>query len=316
MKNYKIKSLWGMALGLVLLAAVSIAVQAQSEVKPAQINAPSAQKAEAKEAAENKEITLVLEGKIYGGMFVFEGKTIQFNNMMSYRQPEDITVNGTPWKDITKPFELDYTPDFAKAGLLEQVGNRTYYVDAAEKRFSLMITNHSPRNRLEPFHVKLAMKDQLPHGDIPGYQPAPEKKDPPKVMTAGPDPYVIQANAQWDNGTKERKIEIKAIIRGRGAFVFEGNTITYRKEEGQYPDSVKINGRRWTRMESRNFELPFQIETAHPEMVKNEGENPVKLTKISDRKFEVFFDDSEPASRRHSPVYTVTITPEKQPESK
>ena len=329
MKQNRFQTLFGLALGLALLAVVLFAASAQSEANKAQANAPSAQKTEAKEtagqiaeaktpsvpkteakeSAENKEIILTIKGNINEGIFVFEGNTIRFSNMM-LRQPEDITVDGKPWKDLSKPFELDYTPDFAKAGILETSDKREFYVDASEKRFSLRIANHSPRNTLVPFHVKLAMKDQLPHLDLGGYRPAPPVgKDPPQVMTTGPDPYVILANAQWDNGIKERKIEIKAIIRGRGAFDFEGNTISYRKEDGQDPYSVKINGRRWTRMESRNFELPFQVETAHPEMVKTEGEKPVELTKIDDKKFEVVFEDSEPPSRTHSPVYTVTITP-------
>ena len=329
MKHNRFKTLWGVALGFALLAVVLFAASAKSEADKTQANAPSTQKTEAKEPAgqiaeaktpsvpkteaedssENKEITLTIKGNINEGIFVFEGNTIRFNNMM-LRQPEEITVDGKPWKDLSKPFELDYTPDFAKAGILETSDKREFYVDASEKRFSLRIANHSPRNTLVPFHVKLAMKNQLPHIDLGGYRPVPPVgKDPPQVMTTGPDPYVAQAAAQWNDGIKERRIEIKAVIRGRGAFVFEGNTISYRKEEGQYPDSVKINGRRWTRLESKPFELPFQIETAHPEMVKTEGENPVELTKVNDKKFEVVFEDSEPPSRTHSPVYTVTITP-------
>lgn len=262
---------------------------------------------EAKVPAGSKETTLSIDGKIYGGIFIFEGNTIRFSNMMVYRPPEDVTIDGKPWQDITKPFELDYTPDFARAGILEQSDKRVFYLDAAQKQFSLRIANHNTRNTLVPFHVKLAVKDQLPHDDLPGYQPVSTKKDPPKVMTTGPDPYVAQAAAQWNDGMNDRKIEIKAVIRGRGAFVFEGNTIQYRREDGDYPDSVKINGRRWSRLDTKAFELPFQIENSHPEIEKKEGENPVKLTKNDDRRFEVVFDDSEPPSRTHSPVYTVTV---------
>ena len=313
-----------LCLALFLSAAVLFAASAQTEAKPnavpktetkepagqiAEARTPSVPKTEAEDSSENKEITLTIKGNINEGIFVFEGNTIRFSNMM-LRQPEDISVDGKPWKDLSKPFELDYTPDFAKAGILETSDKREFYVDASEKRFSLRIANHSPRNTLVPFHVKLAMRNQLPHIDLGGYRPAPPVgKDPPQVMTTGPDPYVIQAAAQWNDGIKERKIEIKAVIRGRGAFVFEGDTISYRRETGDYPDSVKVNGRRWSRPGTKTFELPFQVETAHPEMVKTEGGNPVELTKIDDKKFEVIFEDSEPPSRTHSPVYTVTITP-------
>ena len=331
MKANRFQTLFGLALGLALLAVVLFVASVQSRANKAQAGASSVpktetkasaaldqffarlgseQKTEAEDSAENKEITLTIKGEISGGEFIFEGNTIRFSNMMIYRMPEDITVDGKRWKDLTKPFKLGYTPDFARAGILETSVKRDFYVDATETRFSLRIANHSPRSNPVPFHVKLAMKDQLPHLDLGGYRPAPPVgKDPPQVMTTGPDPYVIQAASQWNDGIKERKIEIKAVIRGRGAFVFEGNTISYRRETGDYPDSVKVNGRRWSRPGTKNFELPFLVETAHPEMVKTEGGNPVELTKIDDKKFEVIFEDSEPPSRTHSPVYTVTITP-------
>ena len=336
MKQNRFQTLFGLALGLALLAVVLFVASVQSKANKAQAGASSVpktetkasaaldqvfarlgseQKTEAEDSAENKEITLTIKGEISGGEFIFEGNTIRFSNMMIYRMPEDITVDGKRWKDLTKPFKLGYTPDFAKAGILETSVRRDFYVDATETWFSLRIANHFPRSNLVPFHVKLAMKDQLPHLDLGGYRPAPPVgKDPPQVMTTGPDPYVAQAAAQWNDAIKDCKIEIKAVIRGRGAFVFEGNTISYRHEKGDYPNSVKINGRRWTHPETKNFELPFQIETAHPELVQSEGGNLVELTKIDDRKFEVIFDDSERPSRTHSPVYTVTIRPGNAPK--
>ncbi len=335
MKQNRFRTLFGLALGLALLAIVLFIASVQSKANKTLAGAPSVpktetrasaaldqvfallgseQKTEAEDSAENKEITLTIKGEICGGDFIFEGNTIRFSNMMIYRMPEDITVDGKRWKDLTKPFKLGYTPDFARAGILETSVKRDFYVDATETRFSLRIANHSRSNPV-PFHIKLAMKDQLPHLDLGGYRPAPPVgKDPPQVMTTGPDPYAIQAAAQWNDSIKDRKIEIKAVIRGRGAFVFEGNTISYRHEKGGYPDSVKINGRRWTHPETKNFELPFQIETAHPELVQSEGGNLVELTKIDDRKFEVIFDDSERPSRTHSPVYTVTIRPGNAPK--
>ena len=311
MKPKRFQTLSVLALGLALLAVVLFVASAARKANAKNL---SEQKTEAEDSAENKEITLTIKGEISGGEFIFEGNTIRFSNMMIYRMPEDITVDGKRWKDLTKPFKLGYTPDFAKAGILETSVRRDFYVDATETRFSLRIANHSPRSNPVPFHVKLAMKDQRPHLDLGGYRPAPAKNAPPQVMTTGPDPYVAQAAAQWNDSIKDRKIEIKAVIRGRGAFVFEGNTISYCRETGDYPDSVKINGRRWTHPETKNFELPFQIETAHPEMAKTEGENPVEMTKIDDRKFEVIFDDSERPSRTHSPVYTVTIRPGNAPK--
>ncbi|MBR4767724.1 MAG: hypothetical protein IK088_01985 [Lachnospiraceae bacterium] len=311
MKQNRFQTLFGLALGLALLAAFLFAVSAARKAKEKNL---SEQKTEAEDSVENKEITLTIKGIIYGGEFIFEGNTIRFSNMMVYRIPEDITVDGKRWKNLTKPFKLGYTPDFAKAGILETSVKRYFYVDATETRLSLRFAIHSPRSNPVPFYVKLAMKDQLSHLDLGGYRPAPAKNDPPQVMTTGPDPYVAQAAEQWNDAMKDRRIEVKAVIRGRGAFVFEENTISYRHEKGDYPDSVKINGRRWTHPETKNFELPFQIETAHPEVVQSEGGNLVELTKIDDKKFEVIFDDSDRPSRTHSPVYTVTIRPGNAPK--
>ena len=261
------------------------------------------------------ETTLSIEGNIYGGVFVFEGNTIRFDNRIFYNLPEDITVDGKPWKDITKPFELDYTPDFAKAGILEKEGKRVFYVDSAEKRFALRVENTNPGNHIAPFKVKLAMKNQLPHDEIADYKPVPQTNNPAQLLT-GPDPVAEQLTKLWNDGIKEHKIILSALIKGSGTFVFEGNTIRYQHEDGKYPDSVKINGRSWRRLNTESFELPFQIETAHSEVIHAEGENPVKLTQISDKKFEVYFNDPRPPSGTHSTVYSVTIAPGESQGSK
>lgn len=263
------------------------------------------------------EITLSIEGKIYGGVFVFEGNTIRFNNMIFYDWPEGITVDGKPWKDVTKPFELGYTPDFGKAGILGKDGPRMFYVDSADKRFTLRIENTNPGNHIAPFKVNLAMKNQIPHDDLAGYRPVPRKSHI-QPMNDGAF-YKVQAAKQaelWnDRGIKEHKIILSGCIQGSGTFVFEGNTIQYRHEDGKKPDTVTINGRRWTFL-SEPFELPFEIETAHPEMTEDECESPVKLTQINDRKFEVYFNDPRPPSGTHSTVYGITIAPGGQTQSK
>lgn len=66
--------------------------------------------------------TVVLEGVLNGrGSFVIQGNTIVHNNNTG-REPVRMTVNGKPWDDVKKPFELDFTPDYSARAKL--VGTR------------------------------------------------------------------------------------------------------------------------------------------------------------------------------------------------
>lgn len=324
MKRNQIQTRWGWALGLVLLAAaIPFAASAQADAKTnavpkteakevskqkAEEKTPSEQKTELKEAAENKEITLELRGKICRGDFLFEGNTIRFSN--GDPLPEDVTVNGKYWDDLTKPFELDYTPDFAKAGILQRDTRapRAYYVNVSDKDFTLRINedNKSP----DPFYVKLAMKDQIPHDILPWYRSSPKNTIGQANISLL---YKVETEAKkkkWNDSIKDRKIILSGNFQGSGTFIFEGNTIRYQHERGLYPDPVFVNEKSW-RVENRPFVLPFEIETAHPEMVKTKGENPVKLSIINDQRFEVYFNDPRSPSATHSTGYSITITPGK-----
>ena len=57
---------------------------------------------------------MILEATIDGeDMFVFrDGKV--FLEHKNYKMPTNITVNGKPWTELDKPFELGFTPDPAK----------------------------------------------------------------------------------------------------------------------------------------------------------------------------------------------------------
>ena len=103
MKQKQFQTLFVLALGLALLAVVLFVASAERKANAKNL---SEQKTEAEDSAENKEITLTIKGEISGGEFIFEGNTIRFSNMMIYRMPEDITVDGKRWKDLTKPFKL------------------------------------------------------------------------------------------------------------------------------------------------------------------------------------------------------------------
>ena len=308
MKQNRFKTLWGVAFVLALLAAVPFAASAQTEAKK-----DAVPKTEAKEAAENKEISLELRGKICSGEFIFEENTIRF--IKGDPVPEDVTVDGKHWDDLSKPFELGYTPDFAKAGILQRDARppRAYYVNVSEKMFSLRIDedNKSP----DPFYVKLAMKNQISHDILPWYRSSPKNTIGQANISLLYKGETEAKKKKWNDSIKERKIILSGNFQGSGTFIFEGNTIRYQHERGLYPDPVFVNEKSW-RVENRPFVLPFEIETAHPEMVKTKGENPVKLSKINDQRFEVYFNDPRSPSATHSTGYSITITPGKEPETK
>lgn len=297
------------AMGLFLLMTVlPFAVSAQSE--------GVAQDANTKTSPESREIALTIEGKIYEGIFVFTGKSIKFYSPSnSENWPENITVDGKPWNDLRKPFKLDYTPDFGKAGILEKDGLRKFEVDVTEKRFSLSlwVGNTIPDNHaLAPFKAKLAMKNQLPHDDLAGYRPA--KTTHIRGMNDGAyyKVYDAKMKALWEeHGIKEHKILLTGVIRGKGSFVFEGNTIRYLHEEGKMPYNIAINGQCWA-MLNEPFELPFQVETGPMEILREKGDYPVKLNRIDDKSFELLFDDHT----QRGGSYSITIIPDNSQQSK
>ena len=286
MKQNRFKILCGVMLGLALLAAIPFTASAQAEVKPDAVQKVAEEfagpKAETKEFAENKEITLTIEGRIAGGTFVFEENTIRYINTTLSPRPKDITIDGKPWEDLSKPFELDYTPDFAKAGILEKSGTKFYFVDATQKQFSLRIDNSIPgggavhRNVRVRLHVKLAMKNQLPHDDLPEYQPVPAKSismdENPDEPTDGKDQSTsrpVSAPIQDTYQPQSTKIDLVAAVDKLAGFRIQANSILYQNYKtrvaeasgpgilyrgGKYASGVTVNGKQWT-----NLNRPFEM---------------------------------------------------------
>ena len=300
------------------------------------------------------EITLTIKGQIYGGKFLFRGNTIVFdtNPRRELFWPKDITVDGRPWKDLSQPFELDFTPDYAKTVILEREicelrRFRLYsafperecvlFVEDARNDFlDPKLRNSAPQ--LYPFHVKLAVKNQLPHLEVlwkyawpsearkDGSQSAPPRKDPaPKVEKPGgnlrfPPPagsYTFPEKLPediWEKNRKERKIVLTGIFRGSGTFIFEGSTIRYRHEGRDYPTNIMINEAIWGDhlrggVPTQPVELPFKSPTENFDLKQTEGDRPVKITKISDDCFEVYFKDPEAPPGSRDSRYSITITP-------
>ncbi len=72
------------------------------------------QKGESPAAKVDGQISVILEGFIDGAdAFVFRDNKV-FLQHKSYKEPAELTVNGKPWTDLSKPFELGFTPDPAE----------------------------------------------------------------------------------------------------------------------------------------------------------------------------------------------------------
>ena len=155
MKNNRFKTLWGAALGLVLLiAAVPFAAQAQAEATP-----------------ESEKVTLEVKGRFPGrGKFRFEGNTIEYRHDMG-AHPSNVTINGTQWADLEQPFQLGFVPDFLSPEIVERINGGSIFLSyKQEKQFDLVVHTRSDDPRLSM--VKLSMKKN----DRQDYTPE-EKKE-------------------------------------------------------------------------------------------------------------------------------------------
>ena len=234
------------------MAAAPFAVLAQA--------GSAAPKKDAKAPAASGEITLVIEGSIQGGRFFFKEKTIQFDTLNKYDWPnKDVIVNGKPWRDLSKPFKLDYEPDFGKAVILEKQGgpDGNTYVLPREKMFALMIVPREKDAREAPFRIKLAVKNQVPHNDLP-------PDETPRTGGTSSRAGVITTRREQQkaaSGAAEERftLVLEGEIKGRGKFHFHVNRIEYRpesKDEPDYPENVTVNGKPWEDLKTP-YELDF-----------------------------------------------------------
>lgn len=68
-------------------------------------------RAESAAAKVNGQISVILEGWIDGeDAFIFRDGKVSIQHK-SFKVPYEITVNGKKWTDLSKPFELGFTPD-------------------------------------------------------------------------------------------------------------------------------------------------------------------------------------------------------------
>ena len=251
MKRNRLQSLWRMMLCLALLtAAVPLAVSAQDE-------AAAAQKTEAKDSVKTEEITLTIEGTIQGGRFFFKDKTIQFDAQNKYVWPQkDIIVNGKHWEDLSRPFKLDYTPDFSKAVILEKEGGPEgrIYLMPREKMFALMIVPREADAKEAPFRVRLAVKNQVTHDALP------PDETPSTGGSAKRASVITSRRPQNSTPAVEEHLTLTLAgeIEGKGKFKLQSNRIEYDPDIQSplaYPEDVTVNGKPWD-----DLHVPFYLD--------------------------------------------------------
>ena len=140
MKQNRIKTIWGWALGLALLVAVPFVAFSQSEATP-----------------ESEKVTLEVKGRFPGrGSFRFEGNTIEYRHDMG-AHPSNVTINGSQWADLEQPFQLGFVPDFLSPEIVERINGGSIFLSyKQEKQFDLVVHTRSDDPRLSM--VKLSMK--------------------------------------------------------------------------------------------------------------------------------------------------------------
>ena len=242
------RSRWFITIFFILFAIAPIIVSAQTET--------AARKTEAKAPAGSEEITLTISGAIRGGRFFFKEKTIQFDTQNKYLMPSrGILVNGKPWEDLSRPFKLDFSPDFAKAVILRKDGGfeGRIYIVPRDNLFALMIVPREKEPEEVPFRVTLAVKNQTAHDNLP----------PDETPLAGGAPkrtaVIAPRKVQNPPAVEERlTLVLAGEIEGNGKFRFQSNMIEYLPDAQSplsYPEEVTVNGKPW-----EDLRVPFYLD--------------------------------------------------------
>lgn len=195
----------------------------------------------AADPAENKEITLTLEGNFSGyDTFYFKGQSISYQQQkLAYQReprplPTDVKINGVPWDDLSKPFELGYTPDFPRAVVLEEVAPYAAGLSRSTTQLQLHFNHPGPPSGY--YRFKIAMKDQLRREPEGGFNPfgimfRAASVDGPTDGMLHPATAVTRPIYPRDTHDSAR-VEVRGTVDRKAGFRLEnGNTIVYQNYE-------------------------------------------------------------------------------------
>lgn len=269
MKQNRFKTFWRMMLGIILLgASVQFAAFAQAGAD-----------------TEPSDVVITIKAELAGNVeFEFREYKIFYKSDGLSDPPTDATVNGIPWPDLKKPFEMGFTPDFSSAKLYAKSGSCDVKVSAGNDRITVFV--RVPAVSPAPYQVSVAMKrkeNAAPKADAEAGTPATQQ---PGKKAAPAKKWVRDASSSG-----EILLKLEGNLNGRGIFVFEGDTITYRHEsEAEYPRNVTIDDMPWDDL-TKPFKLDYATEAPNAVLMSLGGPRTVKLRK-SDGKFMIEIDDS------------------------
>lgn len=191
--------------------------------------------------AENKEVTLTLEGNFSGyDSFYFKEQSISYQQRkLAYQReprplPTDVKINGVPWDDLSKPFELGYTPDFPRAVVLEEVAPYAAGLSRSTTQLQLHFNHPGPPSGY--YRFKIAMKDQLRREPEGGFSPfgimfRAATVDGPTDGMLHPATAVTRPIYPRDTHDSAR-VEVRGTVDRKAGFRMEnGNTIVYQNYE-------------------------------------------------------------------------------------
>ena len=100
-------------------------------------------------------VKITFEGVIDGaGSFTFRGSKVYYEHF-TWRYPSQVKIDGRPWKDLDRPFELGFTPDFPTARAVERHGRNTMALVVHPNRFVLFIDD--TENGAAPYRMILVV---------------------------------------------------------------------------------------------------------------------------------------------------------------
>ena len=96
------------------------------------------------------------------GSFTFRGSKIHYEHF-TWRYPERVRINGRPWTDLDRPFDLGFEPDFASARSVGSSGRNTMALIPHPDRMVLFIDDTD--DAAAPYRITIAVKTTAPAGD-------------------------------------------------------------------------------------------------------------------------------------------------------
>lgn len=217
--------------------------------------------------------TVSVEGRFDGrGVFIFE------ENMVVYRHERDqlptgVRINGKNWNDLTKPFELGFTPDHEHAAILEKEGRNRISLTLKPDAFELLIDDHAASSG--DYYVRIGTKSDPKPEETASEKTTSTQKKAPDASPKKP------LNPVFGPG---REVVIKGTVDRDAGFRMEGNTLSYLNYlaegrilyeispgmtsypmnrsiplyGGDFASGVTVNGKPWT-----NLTRPFELNVSH-----------------------------------------------------